>query len=78
MWRRKRRTDRQHEDVSLGRGRRQAGAGEIGIAPEWFYKGNGSMVHAHNEPLLVPAYAEDGGEEAEIAAVYLIGADGAP
>jgi hypothetical protein len=42
-------------------------AGEIGIAPEWFYKGNGSMVHAHNESLLVPPYSEDGGEEAEIA-----------
>ena len=52
--------------------------GEIGIAPEWFYKGNGSMVHAHNEPLLIPAYAEDGGEEGEIAAVYLIGPTGQP
>jgi hypothetical protein len=53
-------------------------SGEIGIAPEWFYKGNGSMVHAHNEPLLIPPYAEDGGEEAEIAAAYVIGADGTP
>jgi len=52
--------------------------GEIGIAPEWFYKGNSSMVRAHNEPLLIPAYAEDGGEEGEIAAVYLIGVDGQP
>lgn len=52
--------------------------GEIGIAPEWFYKGNSSMVRAHNEPLLIPAYAEDGGEEGEIAAVYLIGPDGQP
>ncbi len=52
--------------------------GEIGIAPEWFYKGNGSMVRACNEPLLVPAYAEDGGEEGEIAAVYLIGPKGQP
>jgi hypothetical protein len=52
--------------------------GEIGSAPEWFYKGNGSMVRAPNEPLLVPAYAEDGGEEAEIAAAYLIGRDGRP
>jgi hypothetical protein len=52
--------------------------GEIGIAPEWFYKGNGSMVHAHNEALLIPSYAEDGGEEGEIAAAYVIGADGTP
>jgi len=30
------------------------GDGEIGIAPEWFHKGSGSMVRAHGEPLLVP------------------------
>ncbi len=29
-------------------------AGEIGIAPEWFHKGYGSVVHAHGEPLLFP------------------------
>ncbi|HEV2274077.1 MAG TPA: AraD1 family protein [Acidobacteriaceae bacterium] len=52
--------------------------GEIGIAPEWFYKGNGLMVHAHGEPLLVPSYAEDGGEEAEIAVLYVIGPEGQP
>ncbi len=52
--------------------------GEIGIAPEWFYKGNGTMVRAHNEPLLIPPYAEDGGEEGEIAAIYVIGQDGKP
>lgn len=53
-------------------------AGEIGTAPEWFYKGNGSIVQAPFSPLTVPAYAEDGGEEAEIAGVYLIDAQGAP
>jgi hypothetical protein len=52
--------------------------GEIGSAPEWFYKGNGSIVRAHDEPLLVPAYAADGGEEAEIASAYLIGRNGRP
>jgi hypothetical protein len=52
--------------------------GEIGIAPEWFHKGYGSMVHAHGDPLVVPAYAEDGGEEAEIAVAYVIGPDGQP
>ena len=52
--------------------------GKIGIAPEWFYKGNGSVLRAPGEPLEVPPYAEDGGEEAEIAGVYFIGADGAP
>ena len=54
------------------------GDGEIGIAPEWFHKGYGSMVRAQGEPLLIPAYAEDGGEEAEIAVAYVIGPDGRP
>jgi hypothetical protein len=53
-------------------------AGKIGIAPEWFHKGYGSIVRAHGEPLLVPTYADDGGEEAEIAVVYVIGPDGQP
>ena len=44
-------------------------AGVIGVAPEWFYKGNGLAVRAHGEALPIPGYAEDGGEEAEIAAV---------
>ncbi len=53
-------------------------AGAIGVSPEWFYKGNGSIVRAHGEPLLVPRYAEDGGEEPEIAGVYTIGPKGEP
>ena len=52
--------------------------GEIGAAPEWFYKGNGGMLQAPFAPLTVPAYAEDGGEEAEIAGIYLIASDGTP
>ena len=52
--------------------------GEIGIAPEWFYKGNGSMLRAPFAPLTIPAYAEGGGEEAELAGIYLIGDDGTP
>jgi len=52
--------------------------GKIGVAPEWFYKGGGSILRAHGEPLDVPAYAEDGGEEAEIAGVYFIAANGQP
>lgn len=43
-----------------------------GIAPEWFYKGTGAILRAHNQPLDVPPHAEDGGEEAEVAGVYLI------
>ena len=52
--------------------------GKIGVAPEWFYKGSGTILRAHGEPLDVPSYAEDGGEEAEIAGVYFIDADGQP
>lgn len=33
---------------------------------------------AHNQALTVPRYGLDGGEEAEIAGVYLIGDDGTP
>src|SRR5262249_10048626 len=40
------------------------GVGAIGTAPEWFYKGTGAMLRAHGESLEIPAYAEDGGEEA--------------
>jgi hypothetical protein len=52
--------------------------GEIGVAPEWFYKGNGSILRAPSEPLTVPPYGEDGGEESEIAGIYIVGEDGAP
>jgi hypothetical protein len=53
-------------------------AGQVGTAPEWFYKGNGTILRAHGEPLVIPPYGEDGGEEAEIAGVYLIAQDGQP
>ena len=52
--------------------------GKIGAAPEWFHKGTGTSLRAHGEPLDVPSYAEDGGEEAEVAGVYVIDAHGAP
>src|SRR5437899_96208 len=52
--------------------------GEIGVAPEWFYKGNGAILRAHGQSLDVPSHAEDGGEEAEIAGIYLISAHGQP
>jgi hypothetical protein len=52
--------------------------GQIGVAPEWFYKGTGTILRAHGEPLDVPPYAEDGGEEAEISGVYFIDANGNP
>jgi hypothetical protein len=52
--------------------------GEIGVAPEWFYKGDGSVLQAPFAPLTVPSHAEDGGEEAEIAGIYIIDAQGTP
>ncbi|SMF72190.1 hypothetical protein SAMN02982989_4134 [Xaviernesmea oryzae] len=52
--------------------------GEAGVQPEWFYKGNGSQLRATGEDLVSPAFALDGGEEPELAAIYLIGPDGTP
>lgn len=50
----------------------------IGASPEWFYKGVGTILRAHGEPLVVPVFAEDGGEEAEIAGAYVVAPDGRP
>jgi hypothetical protein len=52
--------------------------GAIGVPPEWFHKGTGCALRAHGDPLDIPSYAEDGGEEAEIAGVYLVAPDGRP
>jgi hypothetical protein len=52
--------------------------GCVGIPPEWFYKGTGCALRAHGEPLDIPSYAEDGGDEAEIAGVYIVSKDGRP
>jgi hypothetical protein len=52
--------------------------GCIGAAPEWFYKGTGDILRAHGDSLVVPAYAEGAGEEAEIAGIYIVDATGHP
>jgi hypothetical protein len=52
--------------------------GEVGTSPEWFYKGNGTVLRGHGEPLVVPEFAEDGGEEPEVAGVYIIDVHGVP
>lgn len=52
--------------------------GVVGVQPEWFYKGCGTILRAHGELLDVPAFADDGGEEAEVAAAYVIDPDGTP
>ncbi|WP_260925773.1 AraD1 family protein [Novosphingobium sp. 9] len=53
-------------------------AGEVGQQPEWFYKGDGSQLVGPGETLTMPAFAKDGGEEPELAGIYLIGEDGTP
>ncbi len=50
--------------------------GEIGTAPEWFYKGDGSIVVPPDAPLDLPPFALDGGEEAELVGLYIIGDGG--
>jgi len=52
--------------------------GDIGVQPEWFYKGHGSILRGHGETLQVPPYADDGGEEPEVAGAYIIDPDGKP
>lgn len=53
-------------------------SGKIGTSPEWFYKGQGNILKAHRESLQLPNFADDGGEEPEIAGCYLIDAEGSP
>ncbi len=53
-------------------------AGEKGVQPEWFYKGNGSQAVAPGAALTSPSFALDGGEEPEMAGIYVIAADGSP
>jgi len=53
-------------------------AGAVGSQPEWFYKGDGSSVVGTGAALEMPAFALDGGEEPEIAGIYLIDSRGEP
>jgi hypothetical protein len=52
--------------------------GEAGVQPEWFYKGDGRWLVAPGSPLPKPAFALDGGEEPEVAGLYLIDDKGKP
>jgi hypothetical protein len=51
---------------------------EPGVQPEWFYKGDGSILVPTDACLAMPDFAEDAGEEPEIAGVYLVADDGTP
>ena len=52
--------------------------GHKGVQPEWFYKGDGSWLVAPGGPLPKPSFALDGGEEPELAGLYMIDARGKP
>jgi hypothetical protein len=52
--------------------------GNIGAQPEWFYKGSGACLKAHGDTLEIPPYGNDGGEEPEIAGIYIIDKEGKP
>ena len=52
--------------------------GETGAQPEWFYKGDGACVARPGGDLVSPSFALDGGEEPEIAGIYIIAPDGRP
>ena len=52
--------------------------GEKGVQPEWFYKGNGYGAAAPGAALVSPSFALDGGEEPEMAGIYVIAKDGSP
>ena len=53
-------------------------AEQVGVQPEWFYKGDGRSIVAPESPLPSPAFAADAGEEPELAGIYVIAADGTP
>ena len=53
-------------------------AGQKGVQPEWFYKGNGNIVANPGKPIPSPSFALDAGEEPEIAGIYVIDQNGQP
>ncbi len=50
--------------------------GQIGVQPEWFYKGDGSWLVPPGGALDLPDYALDGSEEPELVGLYVIGDNG--
>src|ERR1700733_7992386 len=52
--------------------------GKPGVQPEWFYKGDGRSLIAPEQPLASPQFALNGGEEPELAGIYVIAGDGTP
>ncbi len=54
------------------------GAGQIGVQPEWFYKGVGTEIVAPEAPMPLPGFALAGAEEPEVVGIYLVDQDGRP
>ncbi len=52
--------------------------GQTGAQPEWFYKGDGSILAPPEGELASPTFALDGGEEPEIVGIYVIDNAGDP
>ncbi len=61
--------------MGLEKGKPESGRG---VQPEWFFKGSGLILRGPNDTLEIPSFAEDGGEEAEIAGCYVIDETGTP
>lgn len=51
---------------------------QVGAQPEWFYKGDGGIVVDPEAEIPVPAFAEDAGEEPELAGLYVVDDAGQP
>jgi hypothetical protein len=52
--------------------------GKRGVAPEWFYKGDGRILRGPGQPLDIPPFAPDGGEEPEVVGLYAVDDRGVP
>jgi hypothetical protein len=52
--------------------------GQAGVQPEWFYKGDGRWLVSPGAALPKPSFALDGGEEPELAGLYMIDGKGRP
>lgn len=53
-------------------------SGEVGVQPEWFFKGTGLCVVPPGAPLPLPAFALAGAEEPEVVGIYIIDSAGNP
>jgi hypothetical protein len=66
------------EDLPHGHRRRQTRQGQIGVQPEWFFKGTSHCIVAPGAALPMPAFALAGGEEPEVVGIYILDKNGAP